>query len=187
MTRASLLLLSLALDACTGQAESDRFASADAAVEAGQTALQRDEFERAADAFAQARELAPDSVQATQFALDQCRALIGGAAEGEALALLIDLADQDAPFLRPESLGDLARSCTQRGKLCSSRLAELCLQIAHEVFDEQELARMDPEGIALALVELGTIDLGGLEKLGYVERERNPPVSKPPTLPTMKP
>jgi len=130
--------------------------------------------------------LAPDPVRAAQFALDQCHALIGCDAEGDALALLIDLADQDGAWLRPESLGDLALACTQRGKLCSSRLAELCLQIAHEVFDEPELARMDPESIAFAIADLGTIDLLGLEKLGYVVRDRNQPVSKPSALPTMK-
>jgi hypothetical protein len=186
MKRGQVLLLSLALCACSERAELDRYSNADQAVEAGQSALQVDEFERAADAFAQARALAPDPAHAAQFALDQCRALIGNAAEGEAMALLIDLADQNGAWLRPESLGDLARACSQPGKLCSSRLAELCLQIAHDEFDEQELARMHPESIALAIVELGTIDLHGLEKLGYVDLERNQPVSKPPSLPTMK-
>jgi hypothetical protein len=185
MTRL-LLVLPLALGACTGQAGLDRYSSADAAVEAGQIALQADQFERAADAFAQARVLAPDQARAVQFALDQCRALIGCDAEGDALALLIDLADQHGECLRPESLGDLARACTQPGKLCSSRLAELCLQIAHEEFDEHELARIDPESIAAAIFDLGTIDLGGLAQLGYVDTDPNPPVSKPDSLPTMQ-
>ena len=113
-------------------------------------------------------------------------ALIGCKAEGEALALLIDLADQHGESLRPESLGDLARACAQRGKLCSPRLAELCLQIAHEEFDEQELARIDPASIARSIFELSSIKLSGLEKLGYVDSDSNQAVSKPDSLPTMQ-
>lgn len=180
------MLLPLILCACTGSTEFQRYSSADAAVEAGQIALQVDEFERASDAFAQARALAPDPSHAVQFGLDQCLALIGCQAEGEALALLIDLADQHGEALHPESLGDLARACAQRGKLCSPRLAELCLQIAHEEFDEQELARIDPDSIARSIFELSSIKLSGLEKLGYVDPDSNQPVSKPGPLPTMK-
>lgn len=190
------LLLFLALNACSGQAGFERYGRVDRAVEAGQVAMQEDEFERAADAFAQARGLAVDPVQAAQFALDQARALIGCQAEGEALALLIDLADQHGAALQPGPLGDLAHACTQRGKLCSPRLAELCLQIAHEVFDADQLAQIDAESIAFAISDLGTIDVSGLEKLGYVVREREEtgsgrgdgeePVSKPDSPPTMQ-
>lgn len=164
------MLLSLALGACSGSKESRRYSSADAAVEAGQIALQADEFERASDAFAQARVLAPSAFHAVQCGLDQCLALIGCKAEGEALALLIDL----------------ARACAQSGKLCSPRLAELCLQIEHEEFDKQELARIDPHSIARSILQLGSVRRSGLEKLGYVDSDSNPPVSKPESLPTMQ-
>jgi hypothetical protein len=171
---------------CTGSAEFQRYSSADAAVEAGQIALQVEDFERAADAFGQARGLAPNPSHAAQFALDQCLALIGCKAEGDALALLIDLADQHGASLRPESLGDLARKCAQSGRLCSTRLAELCLQIAHDEFDADELARIDPESIARAIRELSTVESDILAQLGYVDTDRNQPVPKPDSLPTMQ-
>lgn len=186
VSRLLLLLLAALAGSCSEDAPAEEYVDASSAIDAAQDAMNQGAYSTAAQAYAQARALTKKPSLAVQLGLEQCLAHVGEKAESEALHLLVELAAASSELLRPEDLGDLAHRCSQRGALCSARVAELCLNIAHEEFSEQQLAVMQPEQIAARIQQLGTIDLRGLASLGYVELDRDPPVSSPDSRSTMQ-